>query len=694
MTHFRRWFVAAAVVVSLSTGLLSAQIGTITGPGPANGQMTCTASVPAPTQLRQEGYTELLGDILITCTGGSILTGGTTIPTTDLIVNVKPPILPVTSRVIGSTADSPAVSEALLIIDDAGSNLTTGATGGYGPQAPQSLCATAQQQSTNSACAASVGLDHSGQYQVAVQPGTTTPAANVYQGAVGDSGNNSVTFYNVPVLPPVYQGVSRTFRITNIRIPPPARGLTYGAQVNVVMSASASQTLPIQGSAIVAGTVNNPMAANINATPAGGQSPFGTCVPPAGAGLASQITFTESFPTMFRTRVAPLTNSQWASTVPNTGTPGQNMPGSLYSGFGPNSESGFILPAATGVVSGVTYTAGLTDFGTRLKAVFTNLPTGLTLYVSTTNASGYAVPGGTSTATYAVLVASGQSNEANSDGTAVTPLSSGTVTGSDGLTAYPLTPDGTGTATAIWEVVNANPAAIDALTFSIYIAFNGTPQITGPQPANNVALSFAPEPGGGTFSQANAETGLSSPVPRFYIPTSQQGSWVTINACTLNVNTATLPFAFAIGGSTPPSQKLTVTASPSNLAVSVSPQVTTPSGGNWLSASYSNGTLTVSVNPSGLAPSGTAYTGSVQVGITGGPSSTVPVTLTVYSQGTSPACDINGNGSLSVADVQQEINEALGAAQAVNDLNGDHVVNSVDVQIVIDALLNLGCSAS
>jgi hypothetical protein len=44
--------------------------------------------------------------------------------------------------------------------------------------------------------------------------------------------------------------------------------------------------------------------------------------------------------------------------------------------------------------------------------------------------------------------------------------------------------------------------------------------------------------------------------------------------------------------------------------------------------------------------------------------------------------------------VQQEINEALGAVQAVNDLNGDHVVNSVDVQVVINAVLNLGCSVS
>jgi len=687
MTDFRGWFGAVGVIV-LSTGLGTAQVGTKTGPG--NPVLACSATVPTPAQLRQEGYTELLGDILITCTGGTSLTVGSPIPTTDLVVVVKAPYLPLTSRILGSTVLSPAVSEALLIIDDAGSSLTTGATGGYGPQAPQSLCTTAQQQTV--ACTANVGLDGSGQYQVAVQPGTSTPAQNIYQGAIGDSGANSVTFYNVPVLPPVYQGVSRTYRITNIRIPPIAAGLIDQGKVNVLISAPPNQALPLPGSAIVAGTVNNAMTAGINATPAGGQNPFATCVRPAGAALAAQITFSEGFQTMFKTRVAPQSNSPWASTVPNTGTPGQNVPGSQYGGFGPNSESGFILPAASAVVSGVTYTAGLTDFGTRLKAVFSNIPTGLTLYVSTTNAAVYTVPGGTSTAPYAVLVAGSQSGEANNDGAAIAPLSAGTVTGSDGLTAYPLVPNGGGSAAAIWEVVNANPLALDTLTFSIYVAFNGTPQITGQngQPANNVALSFAPEPGGGSFSQDNAETGLSGPVPRFNILTPQQGGWVTINSCTLNVNTATLPFTFTPGGATPPSQSLSVTTNPSGATLTVSPQVTTPSGGTWLSASYSSGTLTVSVNPSGLPASGTAYTGNVNVMLgVGGPSVAVPVTLTVNPS----ICAVNGNGPITVAAVQLEVNEALGSSPVVNDLNGDGVVNVVDVQIVANAALSLGCTA-
>jgi hypothetical protein len=40
------------------------------------------------------------------------------------------------------------------------------------------------------------------------------------------------------------------------------------------------------------------------------------------------------------------------------------------------------------------------------------------------------------------------------------------------------------------------------------------------------------------------------------------------------------------------------------------------------------------------------------------------------------------------------INEALGGATAANDLNGDGVVNVIDVQIELNAALTLGCAAS
>ncbi len=56
-------------------------------------------------------------------------------------------------------------------------------------------------------------------------------------------------------------------------------------------------------------------------------------------------------------------------------------------------------------------------------------------------------------------------------------------------------------------------------------------------------------------------------------------------------------------------------------------------------------------------------------------------------------CDVNHNGSTAVSDVQGIINEALGAAQPVDDLNSDTKVNVVDVQIDMNAVLLLGCIA-
>ena len=55
----------------------------------------------------------------------------------------------------------------------------------------------------------------------------------------------------------------------------------------------------------------------------------------------------------------------------------------------------------------------------------------------------------------------------------------------------------------------------------------------------------------------------------------------------------------------------------------------------------------------------------------------------------SSTCDVT-----NVADVQRVINEALGLASATDDLNQDGAVNVVDVQIEMNAAINLVCKAS
>jgi hypothetical protein len=49
---------------------------------------------------------------------------------------------------------------------------------------------------------------------------------------------------------------------------------------------------------------------------------------------------------------------------------------------------------------------------------------------------------------------------------------------------------------------------------------------------------------------------------------------------------------------------------------------------------------------------------------------------------------------LAAADIQRIINEALGASSPVDDLNHDGSVNVVDIQIVLNSALGLGCWGS
>jgi hypothetical protein len=58
---------------------------------------------------------------------------------------------------------------------------------------------------------------------------------------------------------------------------------------------------------------------------------------------------------------------------------------------------------------------------------------------------------------------------------------------------------------------------------------------------------------------------------------------------------------------------------------------------------------------------------------------------------TSSPCDVNGDSSTNVVDVQQAVNQALGSASCVADINRDGACNVVDVQRVVNAALGGAC---
>jgi len=574
MADFRKWLTVLAVLALMAVAA-SAQVGIAVPGGSASSLLACTATAAGTPQLRPESYTDLAGDIVISCTGGPDLAVGSQIPTTNIVVYISPDV-PITSRLLTSSGGA---SEALLIIDDAGSNLT-GAVTGFGPSAPQSLCTLSQEHSTFSPtspgpCTQYVGVaegtDGNG-YEVAVGWSRneenelvigTTATQNVFQGSIGDYGPNTVTFYNVPVLPPATAGVYRTFRITNVRVGLPGVSAAPGSTVSAYLSASPSQALPISQTSIAIGNVGPPSTSAVG-TPA----VFKQCQPQSAA-LADTVTFTEGFATAFKTRVVPggvssaaVTGDAYAAEAQNLAAPyNQNIPGGLYGGLAANSESGFIFPALSASISGTTYYAGLADFGTRLKAVFTNVPTGLSLYVSTTSISGGTptAPGDNSTTAYAVLVDVNGSE--SGDGSAFTPIAS-TTTGADGNPVYGISAPSSGEFFTEWEVVNANPSAIDTLTFGIYVSYTagasttanpyGTPITGNPagtlppgSPIPTVSLSFAPEPSNNSFTAANGAEPLTFPIPRFVIYKPVSGNFLIVNLCQ---TTLLYPFVTAVSG--------------------------------------------------------------------------------------------------------------------------------------------------
>jgi hypothetical protein len=494
--NFRRWITALAVL-AIFAGLASAQVNF----GSAQiGPLQCSATVAVPPQLRAEGMTELIGDIVLTCTGGSALTAGGAIPTANITVSLG---TNVTSRLIGTGN----ASEALLLVDEPGS-----AIGGAGTLLAQSVCSSPTLGAGPGGC------------PLTVPAVGGTVATNVFQGVVS---GNQVIFNGIPILPPVSAGQGRVFRITNIRANVAGLGgggLAGTTQLLASVSISGSTSLPVNNPVLIAGFIQSGLSVSNSNT-----SSIAQCGGSNSPSSLGTLTFRENFATAFKTRVAPTSAAAYSGQL-GTGVL-QNIPGTIY-----NSESGFITSAAPG--------AGLADYSTRLKAVFNNVPAGVRIFVSTTNvinANTQAQPAGNSTTAYAQLIVS----ETSPDSNGVIPLASSTTSVNTGATLLAEIPVVNSTATAVWEVVNANSSGADSLSFQYYQQFTANPGANSPPPGTaTVNLSFAPTPTAAFSASAGAAASASLPIPRF-ADLSTASNIFTITIC----QTALLfPFVTSQGG--------------------------------------------------------------------------------------------------------------------------------------------------
>ncbi len=442
MSRFVDGFSTASLKCALVASLLLAALSPVFAQGQPPVQCTATAAVPP--LVRAEGITELVGDLVLNCTGGVPSAPGSTIPQVNIQVFLN---VNITSRLLNDP-----FSEALLLIDDPA-------------EANQRVCSPGPCPAT--------GVGGAGINYAAPVP---TTIANVYQGR--QTGANSVTFLGVPIDPPG-PGRTRVIRITNVRGNATQLGVTQTLVPRTVVmfvSVSGSTSLPLSNPQQTVAFVQPGMDFHVLSSDSFGllsevTGQVGVRLNPCTSFSQMVLRFEEKFPSAFAPRgtPAPGTNyDQDSSPAPAK----QDTPGGISfneSGFyNPSFPSGFGLNRA-----------GLADAGTRLMATFNNIPAGVTVSVEIYERGVYP--------SRARLVATDSTGAgpfvaASADRGSLTPVN--------------------GTATAVWEVLKSDPQALETFDFNVYVSYSalatvGTATVDGsfaPLSQVSAASSSAPIP--------------------------------------------------------------------------------------------------------------------------------------------------------------------------------------------------------
>ncbi|MDP8989602.1 MAG: hypothetical protein M3N41_05910, partial [Acidobacteriota bacterium] len=493
---------------------------------PASAQttfQTCIGGAVNPT-IRAEGYTELAGDITITCSGGVVTPSGSTVPAVTINVSMNTII---TSK-LTSTGFTPNFNEALLLIDEPGLNaagnplLNCGAAAApFDPIAGVGVCSI----TSNGAATYSGAAGH----------------PNVFQGRqVVGSNNQIIQFIGVPL-----DGGTHTLRITNIRgnavFLSGGRITNSNFGVGLTFQTFVTFTSPNSVNAQLINVTNGSIRNGLDSVSGSPAGPYLQCIFTTVQSVSGgSVTLLEGFPSAFKAR-------NWRQIADNglyvgtadwqyQGTSNfsandyvQNVPNAFY-----NTESGFMYPptgivpipnpppgisSATGAPAGNTpftsgagdptgiSTAGAVSNGTRFAVVFSGIPAGTVISVPQ-KVDLINVSGGSGTHTGTMLAVGGTDSDGSGSG--------GTV-GTGGITTSG------SNFTVFYEVLFADPLAIESATIPVTAVvqpFNGTnPQV------NQVATAqagFAPFYNNGAGSAAGLPLTLGrpltssvGPIPRF-----------------------------------------------------------------------------------------------------------------------------------------------------------------------------------
>jgi hypothetical protein len=456
--------------------------------------------------VRAEGYTELVGDLVLTCTGGN--PGAPFFANFQLFLNTN-----ITSRLITSSQ-----SEALLMIDEPGLPRASGR------DTPFCVAAPGNNSAANTGdCAAQAGDT----FQTGFN--TVFYASRVQEGTAARE--NAIVWAGIPVVPPG-SNQTRTFRFTNVRANAAGLGASQTlipTQIVAFVSVFPPGTLPIDNPQQVVGFVQQGMifatrnCENDDSLSVGldqcvsegaNRDFFADPLRSGNLPAAGSFRFREGFQTAFKTQIEA----------------GQNgaAPGVVF-----NSESGFVRTAAVG-------TSGLADSGTRLAVRFNNIPANLRIFVTTTD-----VPLGTGNlgagVARAVFVSTDVNGASNLGAPAIrtpsAPFTQGDLTCEVSATNTTDTdaievPIVNGTGVAVWEVIASNPSVNEDFVFQFGFGFRsaaGSTQVglgTGTA-TGNLAPFYA---AGGTAERM--QTLL--PIPRF-VQRTETNDVVRVQPCVTNL---------------------------------------------------------------------------------------------------------------------------------------------------------------
>ena len=558
MADFRKWliaFAAIALVLSLSSSANAAAF-------------SCVANAGNPTVVRAEGITELVGDILIQCTGGAATAAGAAIPPSNITLSLNTNL---TSRLLGG-----GYIDALLLLDEAspGSPNPPNATvpsnpagtlnnanvfvpfGNITQSAPcysntfGSLSSPANCNTLNGTGGLSDPYDPA---RTDARGPNTGGAFNLY--VARQAAANSVTWLGVPIDAPGTAG-TRTIRLTNIRANACQLGVSSSlvpTQITAFIGINGSQNLTLSSpqvtvafistGLVVTAPVTTPIS-NLQQCVNFNTSFFGSST----TGPATFIVrVTEGFAASFKRRVAQVgtLTSPNGPNIPQGGNNSiglQNVPGFPY-----NTESGFVTSTSPSGIGTAPF--GLADNATRILVRFNNVGAGTRLLAATVvplTVGDSTTPGNPQppssltgfTGGFLQLVG-GFVDQFGNAGTNVSGFATATATFNGGLSlgAAPFNgaaeiPVTNGTAQAVYEVVNADPFAVERANIGIGVSFTSNTSQNLPAPGTTtVNVSFAPI---GPVTTAYNSADAALPIPRFCDQSTAKNVF-SILACTCNL---------------------------------------------------------------------------------------------------------------------------------------------------------------